>query len=78
MSDHRATVQAAQRAFDAGDFHEVRRLVGPLANDTEADAETMREALSLLGKVSADPAQYVVLGLSLLFFLLATWRFALS
>ena len=76
MSDSATTLRAAQRALEAGDFREVRRLVGPLSRDPDAD--TAREALSLLGKVSADPAQYVVLGLSLLFFLLVTWRFAFS
>ena len=70
------TLRSAQRAFEAGDFQEVRRLAEPLSHSP--DAETAREALSLLGKVSADPAQYVVLGLSLLFFLFATWRFAFS
>lgn len=76
MSDSALTLRAAQRAFEAGDFREVRRLAEPLSHS--ADAETAREALSLLGKVSADPAQYAVLTLSLVFFLVVTWRFAFS
>ena len=76
MSDSASSLRAAQRAFDAGDFREVRRLAKPLSHSSDAD--TAREALSLLGKISADLAQYVVLALSLLFFLLATWRFAFS
>ena len=55
MSDTVSTLRAAQRAFDAGDFREVRRIAQPLAQ--HPDADTAREALSLLGKISPDPAQ---------------------
>ena len=74
MSDTVSTLRAAQRAFDAGDFREVRRIAQPLAR--HSDADTAREALSLLGKVTPDPAQYAVLGLSLLFFVIITLRYA--
>lgn len=74
MSDTESTLRAAQRAFDAGDFREVRRIAQPLAR--HSDADTAREALSLLGKVTPDPAQYAVLGLSLLFFVIITLRYA--
>ena len=50
----RFSLRSAQRAFEAGDFQEVRRLAGPVSHSPDAD--TARGALSLLGKVSADPA----------------------
>jgi len=74
MSDTVSTLRAAQRAFEAGDFREVRRIAQPLTQ--HPDADTAREALSLMGKVSPDPAQYVVLGLSLLFFVITTLWYA--
>lgn len=74
MSDTDSALRRAQRAFDAGDFREVRRIAEPLTR--HADADTAREALSILGKVAPDPAQYAVLGLSLLFFVIATLRYA--
>jgi len=74
MSEPKSLLHTAQRAFDAGDFREVRRIAQPLSE--HPDADTAREALSLLGKVAPDPAQYAVLGLSLLFFVIATLRYA--
>jgi hypothetical protein len=76
MSEEESTLAAARRAFEAGDFQEVRRLATPLTEHGNADYA--REALSLLTKISPEPAQYVVLGLSLLFFVIITWRYAFS
>ncbi len=69
-------LQAAQRAFEVGDFAQVRVLTGSLL--THQDPEVARAALALRRRTSIDPVQVGVLVFCLLLFAYVVWTYVLS
>lgn len=65
------SLEAAQRAFDHGDFREARRLARPLASD--GDEKVRSAAHTLLERTSIDPLIAWLSGACLLFFALVIW-----
>jgi len=75
-ADATQALRLAQRAFERGDYAQVRRLTAPLLDHPNPDVA--RPALDLLRRVQVDPAQVVALVLSLLFFGWVAWKYVLS
>ncbi len=69
-------LQAAQRAFEVGDFAQVRVLTRSLL--THQDPEVARAALALRRRTSIDPVQVGVLVFCLLLFAYVVWTYVLS
>lgn len=71
-----AALQAAQAAFERGDFREVRRLTEPLAE--APDTDIARAALELRRRTGIDPVQIGVLLFCLGLFAWVAWKYVLS
>jgi hypothetical protein len=73
---HSSALQAAQRAFEAGDFAQVRVLTRSLVS--HQDPEVARAALALRRRTSIDPVQVGVLVFCFLLFAYVVWTYVLS
>ena len=69
----RAALAEADRAFRVGDHARVRELANPLVD--HPDGSVARDAVAILTKISADPAQIIVLALSFGLFLYVVIRY---
>ena len=72
-SSDRGKLDAARRAFEAGNYARVRHLCDALTHS--ADTDTAREAAELRKRTGIDVVQPVVLGLCLLFFCFVVWKY---
>lgn len=66
-------LQAAQAAFDRGDYAETRSQC--LLVERNGSSDEVRQAEALRKRTEVDPVQVAVLAICALFFVVVTWKY---